>query len=349
MAIAQARPRVVVVGLGSIGRRHARLLSARGDLQVEWCESSAAVLSQAASELGVPARVHGDFEAAIASQPTMIVVATPHEVHAPQAIAALNAGIHVLCEKPLSDTLSAATAIVAAAARSAAVLTVGFQRHFHPVFRRVKDLLAGGELGSLHHLHAHIGTYVTLVNSRSRYQADLAGALFMDYAHQPDLFFHLSGERPEGVYTAAGLGGTRPLRSNPNFAVVLCDYARPFISSLSLNYLQFPERHVYEIVGDRAWLTIDLPSGSLRMGSSATNSVATESFSTDRDLLYQAEHQAFLDAIDGKRPPESPAADALVSMQAIDAAIRSWRCGARVPLVEARADAARDKPVVPSG
>ena len=315
--------RIVVVGLGSIGRRHARLLARRGDLQVEWCESSAEAVTRAQQELGLPAHVHTSFESMLATRPAMIVVATPHSMHAAQAIAALDAGIHVLCEKPLSDSLEDARAIAAAALRSSATLAVGFQLHFHPALRRVKALIDSGELGSVHHVHCLVGTYVTLVNSQSRYQSRIEGALFMDYAHQPDIFHWLLGQRPTGVYDAAGQGGRLPLQANPNFAAITCDFATPVVATIHLNYLQVPDRHDYEIIGDQGWVSLDMFKGELRHGRQSDASVKIEHFSTERDPLYEEEHQAFLDAVEGRRKPESSTADALVSMEVIAATMAS--------------------------
>lgn len=324
--------RVVVVGLGSIGRRHARLLAARPDLQVEWCERSTAAIDVAKREIGQPAKVHDSYEAMLATRSAMIVIATPHSLHAAQAVAALELGIHVLCEKPLSDSLEAAQAIVGAAARSSAILTVGFQLHFHPALRRVKALIDSGQLGSLHHVHCLVGTYVTLVNSQSRYQSQFEGALFMDYAHQPDIFHWLLEQKPRGVYVAGGKGGGLPLQANPNFAAITCDYAQPLISTIHLNYLQVPDRHEYEIIGDRAWLSLDMFKGELRIGRHDDSSIQVERFSTERDPLYVEEHQAFLDAVAGKRAPESPAKDALVSMEVIAATLSSFRTRQRQAL-----------------
>lgn len=324
--------RIVVVGLGSIGRRHARLLARRRDLQIEWCESSAEAVALAQKELGHPARMHATYEAMLATRPAMVVVATPHSMHAAQAVAALDAGIHVLCEKPLSDSLENARAIVAAANRSSAILAVGFQLHFHPALCRAKALINAGELGSIHHVHCLVGTYVTLVNSQSRYQSRIEGALFMDYAHQPDIFHWLLGWKPQGVYVAAGQGGSLPLQANPNYAAITCDYAQPVIATIHLNYLQVPDRHEYEIIGDRGWISLDMFKGELRRGRQSDASVQVENFSTERDPLYEQEHQAFLDAVAGKRKPESPAADALVSMEVIAAALTSLRTRQREAL-----------------
>jgi predicted dehydrogenase len=324
--------RIVVVGLGSIGRRHARLLAQRRELQVEWCESVPDAVVFARRELGEPAALHDSYETMLATRPAMVVIATPHSLHAAQAIAALEAGIHVLCEKPMSDSLEGARAMAAAAARSTAIFAVGFQLHFHPALRRVKELIDQGALGSLHHLHCLVGTYVTLRNSQSRYQSRMEGALFMDYAHQPDIFYWLTGQRPAGVYAAGGQGGDLPLQAKPNFAAMICDYATPLISTIHLNYLQEPDRHDYDIIGDRGWVALDMFKGELRWGRHDDRTVIIETFAVDRDPLYIREHEAFLDAIAGRRQAESTAADALISMEVIAAAMASLQQKHRVEI-----------------
>ena len=59
-----------------------------------------------------------------------------------------------------------------------------------------------------------------------------------------------------------------------------------------------------------------------------------ESVTADRDAMYRQEHLNFLDAVAGKRAPESPAADAIVSVEIIEAAIQSWQTSTRARLAE---------------
>jgi predicted dehydrogenase len=328
--------RIVVVGLGSIGRRHARLLAGRGDLDVEWCESSAAALESARQEMGEPAAVHASFEAVLETRPAMVVIATPHAMHAGQTVAALAAGIHVLCEKPMAETLANAERMAAAAERGKAVLTIGFHLHFHPGMRRLKALIREGELGSVHHAHCHFGSYIVLVNSKSRYQRTLEGALLLDCAHQPDIFAWLLERSPAGVYATGGRGGALEHQSDPNFIALDCDYASPLISTMHLNYLQMPERHEYEIVGDRGWALFDLAQGRLRIGRQSDSSERVEMIPTERDPIYRDEHAAFLDAVAGRAKPESPASSAMISMRIIAAALESLRSGQRVQLTHAQ-------------
>ncbi|MCC6694376.1 MAG: Gfo/Idh/MocA family oxidoreductase [Candidatus Hydrogenedentes bacterium] len=323
--------RIVVVGCGSIGVRHARLLARRSDLLLELCDSNAACLADAVAQIG-NRPCFEDYRAMLATLPDAVVIATPHACHADQLIAAVESGIHVLCEKPMSDSLRDALRMAEAAARASSVVDFGFTLHFHPGLLRLKSLIAAGELGRIVHMYCRVGTYATLACSRTRHQAHVEGALLMDYVHQPDILHWLSGREPAGVYMSASRGGELPLTSNPNVADIVLDYDGALRAAIHINYVQAPQRHEYEVVGDRAWALLDAESNSLRVGSRERDAQTTETFQFERDELFEAEHQAFLDAVEGTRGPESPCKSALVSMRVVDAALRSWKQSARVAL-----------------
>ena len=327
------RRRVVVVGLGSIGKRHARLLALRPDVSVEAVEPDAEALDVARPEISELAVVHGSLEDALTSRPDIVLVATPAWLHAEQTIAALEAGCHVLCEKPMSDQVGDAQRMQAAAATSDGLLSIGFSLHFVPAVTRFREVVQGGQLGDLTYIHMHIGTYQTLVFSRSRHQANVEGALLLDYAHQPDLLYWLLGQNPRGIYAAGCRTPNLELQSNPNVISVICDYDEPLISSIHLDFVQAPSQARYEVIGDRGWVHLDAETGLMRIGSGGWDGqIVEESIPAARDEIYIAEHQRFLDAIDGKCDVESPADQSIQSMYVIDAAIRSWKSGKRVEL-----------------
>jgi predicted dehydrogenase len=323
MAVKQ---RVIVVGLGSIGCRHARLLRARPDIEVALCDTNTTALSQVQEHLGI-ATVYTTFEAALNTQPDMLVIATPHNLHAAQTIQALDAGIHVLCEKPMSDSLASAYQMQAAAHRSDRVLAFGFHLHFHPALRRLKQMIEDGQLGTILHAHCRVGSYITLANSISRYQQRMFGALLLDYAHQPDLLYWLLNQKPTVVHAHALQAGHLEFTADPNVLLITGEYDTPLLTTIHLNYVQMPERHEYEIIGDKGWVILDVNAAHLRHGDRAANQIVEERFSVERDDLYTAEHQAFLDAAAGKSRPESTADTAIVSMEVFDAVIRSLAAG----------------------
>ena len=92
--------RVLVVGCGSIGLRHLRLLNERDDCNVSACDPRKEAQKDVA---GIDKRIacFTDLKEALQEQPEIVVVASPNEHHCDAALAALRAGAHVLCEKPL--------------------------------------------------------------------------------------------------------------------------------------------------------------------------------------------------------------------------------------------------------
>lgn len=323
------RRRVVVVGLGSIGRRHARLLAERPDLDVEVCEPAAEAVAKARAELG-PLPLHVSFASALSSRPDLVVIATPHDLHAQQAFAAMRAGAHVFCEKPLCVDRAEAGRMIAGARETGRQLGVGFQLHFHPGALRVRELIRAGIIGEVAHLHMRVGSYITLRNSSSRYQQSLPGSLLLDYAHQPDLAIWLLGQLPAGVTLAAVQAGGLPLSSRPNVLALTLDYDRPLLATIHLNYVQMPQRHEWEIVGDKGWIVMDADRGTIRLGLRATEAETVETVAVDRDEPYRREHQAFLDCLDGLGPPESTGEVAARSVELFAMAMTSLRERRRV-------------------
>ena len=325
----EVKKRIAVVGLGSIGFRHSRLLNEREDVSVEFVEPNAETLAKAKKEIGdLPS--HNSFEEMLATKPEMVLIATPHSMHCRQTVLALEAGIDVLCEKPMSDSLASAKEMKAAADRTGRVLDIGFTLHFDPKIRRLKELVDNGTLGTVLHAHTLVGTYLTLVLSGSRYQSRQEGALFFDYAHQPDLFYWMLGKKPTAVYASAVQGGDIELSSNPNIVLINCEYDSPLVTSVHLNYVQMPLRGYYEIVGDKAYAVLDAVTGTLAVGYREEDRMATETIGVERDDLYRDEHQAFLDAVAGKRKPETSADAGLVSTAICEAAMKSWQSHKRV-------------------
>lgn len=327
----QQKKKIAIIGLGSIGRRHARLLAQRADVDIAYCDTQEKLLSMAQKEIGdFPA--FSEFQAVLEFQPRIVVIATPHHMHVNQTLQALKNNIHVLCEKPLSHSYAEAKGLIDEAHNYSSVVSIGFNLHFNQGLYRLKELIQKGRLGNIIHTHCRVGSYITLVNSTSRYQAEMAGALLLDYAHQPDIVCWLLQKIPASIYLAAGKSGDMEFSSNPNFLAMTLEYENPLISTIHLNYLQMPERHEYEIVGDEGWAILNVNTGILRIGDKNSNTETVQQIALDRDQMYRDEHQAFFDAIDGKRKPESSLADALISMKIIEAAMQSWKTKKRIKI-----------------
>jgi len=120
----------------------------------------------------------------------------PNSHHARWTIRALDAGKHVLCEKPFAATVAEAEAMAAAAARTGRVLMEAFHYRYHPLFARLRTIVSSGELGTIQRLEAAFCIPV-FRPSDIRWRADLAGGALMDTGcYAVHLLRHLAQSEP---------------------------------------------------------------------------------------------------------------------------------------------------------
>jgi len=144
--------RIAVIGCGAVVERfHGPALTAlaeRGEVEVvALCDPDAERLASVAATFP-RAKTMTSLDGVAAARPDLALVASPAGLHAGHTIALLDAGIHVLCEKPMTATSADAERMIAAAARARRVLAVGLFRRFFPSTRLVRDLVVSGRLGA---------------------------------------------------------------------------------------------------------------------------------------------------------------------------------------------------------
>jgi len=142
-----ARPTACIVGTGFIGPAHLEGLRRIGVEVAGLVERDAETATAKALELGVR-NAYPSFEAALADPALAVVhLAVPNHLHAPYAKAALAAGKHVLCEKPLAMTSAESAELAALARASGRVAAVNYNLRFYPLVHQARELLRAGELG----------------------------------------------------------------------------------------------------------------------------------------------------------------------------------------------------------
>jgi predicted dehydrogenase len=142
-------------------------------------------------------QVHQTYDALLAD-PAIDAVYNPlpNSLHAAWSIRALQAGKHVLCEKPFASNASEAEAMAQAASAAGRVLSEGFAYRYHPLAARMREIVASGELGTIRHIE---GQFCFLLPSPGniRYRYDLAGGATMDAGCYPiSLVRFLAGAEP---------------------------------------------------------------------------------------------------------------------------------------------------------
>jgi predicted dehydrogenase len=147
--------RVAIVGCGVIGRKRARAL---GSHRLVACADRALGLAEALASEHPGCLATSDFRQAVAHpEVDAVIVATTNDVLAPAALAAVEAGKHVLVEKPAARSAAEARPLLEAAERRGVVVKVGFNHRFHPALQQARKLFDAGGIGELLYIRARYG------------------------------------------------------------------------------------------------------------------------------------------------------------------------------------------------
>jgi myo-inositol 2-dehydrogenase/D-chiro-inositol 1-dehydrogenase len=182
--------RVALIGYGAWGRHHARALDAAPSATLAAIVAHGADSAAAAAAERPGVAVHRDL-APVLADPTIeaVVVAAPNALHAPIALEALRAGKHVLLEKPMALTLADCDALVAAAASSRGVLTIGHELRVSTQWGRVRALIAEGAIGAVRHANLSLFRFPYRTGSGGwRYDLSRVGSWILE---EPVHYFDL--------------------------------------------------------------------------------------------------------------------------------------------------------------
>ncbi len=128
------------------------LLGVKGMKITALCDPDPAQAEKLARAFNLDAARYADEKAFFDADIDAVVVCTPNRLHLPQTLAALRAGLHVLCEKPMAATSAEASRMVAAAAKAGRVLQINHTMHYYPAFQTLAALAGGGAVGRIIHV-----------------------------------------------------------------------------------------------------------------------------------------------------------------------------------------------------
>jgi predicted dehydrogenase len=275
-----------------------------------------------AAKHGIP-RVHASYDDLIADPDLdAIYVPLPNGRHAEWAIRAMEAGKHVLCEKPLTSNADQAREVAAAAARTGRVLVEAFHWRYHPMAQRMIDVVRSGELGEVRHVESSMCIPLPMLND-IRYQLDLGGGAVMDTGcYTISMVRHLAGEEPEVRSAQATMlrrGVDRAMQAELSFASGAT--GRVTCSLLSRRLFAINARVVGTLGELRAFNPVGPQYGPHGLRIRTEQGSRRERFTRTPTYVFQL--QAFCDAVlRGTSVPTGPD-DAIANMEVVDAVYRA--------------------------
>ena len=309
---------IAVLGLGSIGMRHALNLQACGARVIGFDPNGESRAKfQASGGL-----IAGTRDAALA-EACAAVIASPSRFHLEDLAAAAAAGCHVLAEKPLAHTVDGVSAILERFEAQNRTVFAGFNLRLHPVVSMARQWLDEGRLGTLMWARLQMSDYLPGWRPHQDYRQGYAsdatsGGVLFDMIHEFDLANYLLG--PARVATAvARNSGFLDVAAEDIADVVLC-HDKGVNTSLHLDYVSRPRQRVSEICGSEGRIDIDLDARRIVLTDVAGSAVEDQILPGNYGDDYRREAELFLACIDGSAVPTCDGWQALrVLEQVIDA------------------------------
>ncbi len=254
--------RSAVIGVGGIGKWHAKMMKDTGKIDVvAVCDANVALKDWAAKEHPT-AHFYTDAKEMFAKeQLDLVAVVTPHNLHAPLAIAALDRGINVITEKPMATRYEDAQAMVAAAKRNGRFVTVFHNRRLDPWYLAAKRALDAGLIGRVIELSTGIN-YGPGPNTWRGYKEASGGLQFDWGAHLVDYTLNLLGSDIRAVAGYLYRRPEKPKDQVEDHAVTHVYYNSGAVAHISSRGLATVQPPRYHIVGDKGTLLDEWSWGS---------------------------------------------------------------------------------------
>lgn len=333
-----------VLGCGVIGELHARVIASLGG-----AAELVAVADTEQERARKLAATHGadvlETVADLAGRPDIdaISVCLPSGLHAEAAVAALEAGKHVVVEKPIDITLAAADRILDAERRSGRTVAVISQRRFQPVQMFVREAIESGRLGRItsgivENTFWRSQAYYDSAGWRGTWALDGGGALMNQGVHGVDLLVWMLGE-PVEVTAFAGVLAHERIEVEDTVAATV-RFASGAIGTITATTAAYPGRTVRLLVnGDKGIALVENeelayfhaldrePADSPGTGDTANQAGSFEKL--DFHDGHRAHYVDFMAAVHDGRRPRVTSADARTALAVVLAVYESARAGGR--------------------
>lgn len=323
------QPRILIVGVGSIGERHLRCFQATGRCSVALCELMDDRRQQVADRYGVTG--YRGWEEAVASEEfSAAVIASPAPWHVSTAQALTDRGLDLLIEKPLGLNLDGIDQLAESVKQRGNHVGVGFTYRAFPALKRMRDAVRSGEFGRIVQIQVQSGQHFPLYRPAYReiYYSDPAqgGGLIQDMLPH----FLNAVEWIAGAATKVVVDASHKVLEGVEVedTVNLITRHDDIMASFSLNQHQCINETEITVLcqqGAARWELKDERWMSATENGGDWNQ--RDSFVCERDDYYMLQANAFLDGLNGVAEPLCPLADGIDTLKSTLAILKSRETG----------------------
>ena len=327
---------ILFVGLGAIGQRHLRNLrallgenarfsayrSSRGKTPTLAPDMS--VRANVSLEVEYSIRTFTDLDEALSHAPDIAVIANPTSLHVQSALHCAQAGCHLFIEKPLSHSTENIEQLAQIVAQKNLTAFVAYPLRFHPACKLVKKLLQENAIGTLMTARLAFGESLPgwhpYEDYRQSYAArrDLGGGVVLTQIHDFDLALWFFGT-PNRVLAHGGHWSELEIDVEDCISALLefeLANGRNFPVHIQQDYVQKPPQRLWEFLGSRGKIVLDLVKARVEIIDFATGETQLHDFSGfERNQLFFDEMSHFLNCVETKTAPSVDLQEGTRSLQ----------------------------------
>ena len=345
-----ATVRIAVAGAGLIGRRHIEEVDASGSAQLAAIVDPFPAAQEVADKFGVP--LYGSLsELFETDRPDGVVLAIPNQLHVDGGLECVAAGVPVIVEKPIGDTVEGAIRLVEAAEAAGVPLLTGHHRNYSPIMAKAREIVQSGVLGSI---VAVVGTALFYkpddyfdVGGGWRRQPG-GGPILLNLIHEVNNLQSLVGDVVRVQATTSDATRGFPVEDTAAMVFTFANGALgTFLlsdaaasprsweqtSQENLSYPTYPDEDCYHLAGTRGSLSVPTMRLKVHEGErSWWRPFESSTIEVERSdpLANQVEH--FAAVIRGEVEPICSGRDGLKTLLVVDAVLEAARTGAAVEI-----------------
>jgi predicted dehydrogenase len=318
--------RILIVGLGSIGKRHLRIareLFPNADIRVYRHKPTQEIAKNSNGSIST-------IDEAVLFAPQIAVIASPAPFHINTALVLAEFGVHLLIEKPLSASLNGVAKLLEVCERKQVFLLTGYNLRFLPSLQRYRDFLGENIIGRVLSVRCEIGQYLPSWRPDSDYRQgvsarrELGGGVLLELSHEIDYLRWIFGEVD---WVRATLSHQSRLEIDvEDVAHLILGFTQEsdgyqLIGSISLDFFRHDSTRFCTAIGEKGSLRWDGLLGEVALYEKGSNEWRVLfCHQHQRDDSYLAEWKNFIECVTHKTTPLISGVDGLKVLEIIETA-----------------------------
>ena len=305
------QPRVGVIGVGAMGKNHARLYSELPGVElIGVADTNDTLATSIARSYGC--KPYTDYHDLLGENLDAVSIVVPTTLHKKVALDAIQKGINVLVEKPIADTVENADGIIQAAREKRVKLMVGHVERFNPAIIKLKELIDNGLLGNIVSISAkRVGLYNPRIKD--------VGIIIDLGTHDIDIMSYLYGEKVKEVYASAGT----VVHSYEDHAIITLNFRNGSSGVIDTNWLTPHKVRNLTVIGSQGIAEVNCIDETLRIFDQEW--VRDAKIEREEPLKLELIH--FIDCVQHDKKPLVSGEDGRHALEVAIAAVESARTG----------------------